>query len=153
MKLELQNRLKNDFPYFEDGIVPNSPLATNGIECDDGWFMLLHSFFHCIGQQLKINVSPVMFLQIKEKYGMLTIYVKTSNNSIQGIIDAYSFMSMDVCEVCGTNTNVYCYKSKAGVFKCVCDVHKSPGAEIVNGYKQDLLKLVDPEQYCSNKKK
>ena len=79
-----------------------------GIECGDGWYMLLDTLMADIVNHLKYNkdVQPVNISQIKEKYGGLRFYYDGGNEYIRGAVSMAESLSYHICEKCGTTINV-----------------------------------------------
>jgi hypothetical protein len=80
--------------------------AEGGIEfmCGPGWHTLVEMFLHfCKGVGLRFKI-----VQLKEKFGTLTIYVKfpeaiqqRSIDLVQTLIKSLGGLSQEVCEFCG----------------------------------------------------
>ena len=76
----------------------------NGIECEKGWDRILGPLLHCIK-----HLDPkCQILQIKEKFGLLRVYVSPSAtcppinfDHIHEIISWAEHYSGTVCERCG----------------------------------------------------
>lgn len=78
--------------------------SPDGIHCGDGWFQLLDSLFFVINRELSnIPVAQRNFkiLQIKEKFGRLTIYCEGATEYIRDTIAQAEEMSEQICETCG----------------------------------------------------
>jgi len=101
MKLE---KLKKEFPKLFD--------KNFYFECDNGWFELIKLV--CVGMNnYKKNFKILKFVQIKEKFGLLRIYIKSEYNNInhnfdknnldniQNFIYSIEEISSIVCEKCG----------------------------------------------------
>lgn len=76
-----------------------------GIECGDGWFDLLHKM--CLDIQALNPHDDFKFLQIKEKFGTLRVYViSATQDDVYSIIDAAEEASANICEDCGVKDGV-----------------------------------------------
>lgn len=79
-----------------------------GIECGKGWYPLLEPIFEYIE---KYNVDKeehehIKITQIKEKWGLLNIYVNFGTDELYDLIDKAEDLSDNVCEDCGTMEDV-----------------------------------------------
>lgn len=81
----------------------------NYYECGDGWLPLIEEAKTIIA---KYNLKhpeleyPIEFTQIKEKWGLLCLYLNQYVPEIDGRIKAIEGKSSHVCENCGTKENV-----------------------------------------------
>ena len=98
MKTELTQQLIRTYPnLFRD-------LTT--IQCGDGWYNLIDIVCRLIQGYANRNVVDIsaqpIFAQIKEKFGVLSIYYQdTTHEYIFGITDFAEHLSGQVCEVTG----------------------------------------------------
>jgi len=86
----------------------NSFLIRKGPRCDNGWFSLLSNLFSNIlhYEESKKDdplYSPIIILDIKEKFGRLNIYFENGDDYVEGMINFAENMSLSICECCGTN--------------------------------------------------
>lgn len=102
MKKELANQLVENYPDMlcDYGGDPRETCMAWGFECGDGWFPLLKE----VCEKLK-DVEGFKFDQVKEKFGMLTIYYTCSDDEnrqyVRKVIDEAESKSLETCEVCG----------------------------------------------------
>ena len=81
-------------------------------ECGDGWISLIEEAKTIIAkynQKLKeedLDTEPLEFIQIKEKWGGLRIYLNYYVPEIADQIHELESKSLNICEHCGTNNNV-----------------------------------------------
>ena len=81
-------------------------------ECGDGWIPLIEEAKTIIAkynQKLKeedLDAEPLEFIQIKEKWGGLRIYLNYYVQEIADQIHELESKSLNICEHCGTNKNV-----------------------------------------------
>ena len=81
-------------------------------ECGDGWIPLIEEAKTIIAkynQKLKeedLDAEPLEFIQIKEKWGGLRIYLNYYVQEIADQIYELESKSLNICEHCGTNKNV-----------------------------------------------
>ena len=70
-----------------------------GFECGDGWYKILEELCQKVSK-----LSTFKFEQVKEKFGMLTIYFSASEGQhdiARKIVDEAEEKSCSVCEGCG----------------------------------------------------
>ena len=81
-------------------------------ECGDGWIPLIEEAKTIIAkynQKLKeeyLDAEPLEFIQIKEKWGGLRIYLNYYVKEIADQIHELESKSLNICEHCGTIKNV-----------------------------------------------
>ena len=86
-----------------------------GIECNNGWHDLLNDLCE---QIVKLNPpEDFCFVQIKQKFGLLRIYVDNSNEEINNLINAVELKSAKICEHCGSDQHV---TSEGSWIKTLC---------------------------------
>ena len=114
MSPELEQKLVEAAPTFlkdYNGDEMQTCMAW-GMECDDGWFDLL---MDCVTRLEEINRKSkgcVYASQIKQKFGMLTIYYFTQglteeeNDLVQQIVYEAEEKSEGICEQCGKPATV-----------------------------------------------
>lgn len=103
MKREKQEELEKRFPDLF-GNVHKSPKASAmcfGIETGDGWFNLIEEVCEKLDTVAKVEDIQVHFMQIKEKYGGLVIYVNNYVDAVDSILSDAEDRSYHVCELCG----------------------------------------------------
>lgn len=78
------------------------------IECDDGWFNLLDYLCATLECYLTYSTrSKNYFTQIKEKFGILRVYVKEPGDKyIDGVLSFAEVISVNFCEVCGNHAKL-----------------------------------------------
>lgn len=85
---------------------------TNYYECGDGWIPLIEEAKTIIAKYNKklknehLAGEPLEFVQIKEKWGGLCLYLNYYVPEIADQIHELEGKSLDICEQCGTNKNV-----------------------------------------------
>ena len=77
----------------------------------EGWFVLFLQCCEDIHKVLKKidQVDKFYFVQIKEKWGRMTLYCHGATKEIEEIIHKYGFLSEQVCSICGKPANVMTY--------------------------------------------
>lgn len=113
MKLELQNKIKKDFPDLcSEDQLPSS--FAFGFECGNGWYDLIYKLCKDVSE-----VSPeTKIVQVKEKFGELRFYVNSANNKAYELIDEAERKSREICEVCGSKSKV---RNNNGWLSTICD--------------------------------
>lgn len=99
MKEELEYQIFDKFhKLFKNRLNEKISCLYYGIETGDGWYNLLFDSLSKI-----INIAPDNFeiVQIKEKFGRLTIYSDNSTEQIDDIISKAEKASQSICEICG----------------------------------------------------
>lgn len=146
MKSELQKKLLKDYPHFFDVgdrkiYTGEKPMITEvaellnqeeivlpiqfGIECGDGWHMLLEQLLYSIewhlnpehGWPRKERVL-LRIDQIKEKFGGLRFYYMGGDEFVRGMVSFAESMSYHICEKCGSTKNV---TQTSGWIKTLCE--------------------------------
>lgn len=98
-------------------------------ECDDGWFDII--FDLCRDMQQEVNNSgceQVVAAQVKEKFAGLRFYSSGGNEVTHAMIEKYSKLSSQTCEVTGGKGSVY---EKNGWYKTL-----SAQSAILLGFKK-----------------
>lgn len=109
-----------------------------------GWFAL---FLQCCEDIYKVLVKidyidKFYFVQIKEKWGRMTIYCHGATKEIEDIVHKYGFISEQVCSICGKPANIMTYGYVCPYCnKCVLDsdmyVDDAEAVEIKTSYLQE----------------
>lgn len=106
--------------YF---IKPDHTLKNNlmafGAECGEGWYPLLERTLDKILEYLETLNFPDDFqiVQIKEKWGTLTIYPNYSDEFIDRVLHNARHESANICEFCGMPGTV---EKINGWYKTIC---------------------------------
>jgi hypothetical protein len=96
-----------------------------GFDHGDGWYNLLDSAMHLVQSHIDMvnkrgyTIEQVVFEQVKEKFGMLTIYHRGGNSYTEGVLRMAEEMSRHVCEECGDVG----YPNEKGWIRTLCDEH------------------------------
>ena len=119
-----------------------------GIDCGDGWFMLLDNLCNCLQHSTDVNKHPqIEAEQVKEKWGALRFYAN-GDDFQQGMIQFAEYMSNYICEKCGTTDDV---KQCGGSYiQTLCKRCEEPVI------KKNVSKCISPdwdESYSDNKHK
>lgn len=97
------------------------------VNCNTGWYNLIDIMCLTISNHQKAMkenwpneiVDPVVFQQIKEKFGILRVYYKGGNEYIHGIVRMAENLSSKICEDCGNSGDKFVKKS--GWLRTLCE--------------------------------
>jgi hypothetical protein len=116
MNKELDSYLVAKYPKilinrYKD--IKDTPMGF-GIQTNDGWFWLIDQLFNSIQHHIDTNqyrnidkqIPQVVMSNVKEKFGILDISCKNSDDYIEGMISLAKNMSINICEFCGSTKNV-----------------------------------------------
>lgn len=104
MNNELSLKLFEDFPilYQQKVLSPQHSLMCFGFSCGDGWYSLIRELSEKIeGYNGKNPDSPIVAVQVKEKFGALRFYVDHSSGEVETWIREAEAESSMTCERCG----------------------------------------------------
>jgi hypothetical protein len=96
-----------------------------GFDHGDGWYNILDSAMRLVQSHIDmsrrrgIEIEQVVFEQVKEKFGMLTIYHRGGNEYTDGVLRMAEEMSRHTCEECGAPG----YSTASGWIRTLCDNH------------------------------
>lgn len=94
----------------EERLHPRFPF----VECGRGWHDILLDLLLAVKfyeMENGMEEPSVIFNQIKQKFGSLTIYAHSDDAYIRGLIRAAQIRSLRVCEQCGSTEDVYASSS------------------------------------------
>lgn len=114
MKKELGDELYEAFPKLFRPLDSKSrePFERYGFEINDGWFTIVKD----MAERLAV-FDGVYVTQIKEKLGLLRIYLSHTTDETLAIVNEAVDRSVSTCEVCGNPGKL---ESPRGWVKCVC---------------------------------
>ena len=111
-----------------------TPFELFGVECDKGWYPLVKKAIAAVARYNGINrydpnYGPVEFMQIKEKYGELCLYLNYyPTKYLEEEISAIENESHKYCELCGNQENVKTRKIHGWIYtycdKCANELEK-----------------------------
>jgi hypothetical protein len=96
-----------------------------GFDHGDGWYQILDSAMHLVQSHIAMvkrrgyDIDQVVFEQVKEKFGMLTIYHRGGNAYTEGVLRMAEEISRHTCEECGDVG----YPNEKGWIRTLCDEH------------------------------
>jgi len=117
MTPELQDKLYQDFPdLFREKDLPMSQTCMCwGIDTGDGWEKIIRTA--CEELSALEGMEHLRFVQVKEKFGTLRLYVNDYQDAVCAIIDKAERASEITCEVCGKPGKV----GGRVWLKCLCE--------------------------------
>ena len=102
----------DSFEFLHQGNSPSDYMFF-GLEIGKGWFPL---FWELCSELKKVNYRG-RIVQVKEKFGRLTVYTNDYEENIDEIISKYENKSLTICERCGKEGKV----RNNGWIKVLCD--------------------------------
>jgi len=96
-----------------------------GFDHGDGWFHILDSAMRLVQSHIDMErrkgnaIGQVVFEQVKEKFGMLTIYHRGGDAYTDGVLRMAEEISRYTCEECGAPGT----PTKSGWIRTLCDKH------------------------------
>lgn len=110
MKKELDEKLVEKYPLiFKDryGSMQDTAMCW-GFSCGDGWYYLIDTLCDTIqshiDNSIKFNnkeISQVVAVQVKEKFGTLRFYYNGGDDYIDGAVMLAELLSGKICDKCG----------------------------------------------------
>ncbi|HBI38183.1 MAG TPA: hypothetical protein DDY71_11110 [Spirochaetia bacterium] len=90
------------------------------VECGKGWHPLIEELFEKIDELINNNpeLHDFQLLQIKEKFGKLTIYENYCDDRVEQLLNEYCNKSLEICEHCGDNGKLVV---KYGWYQTLCE--------------------------------
>ena len=127
MSPELDTKLCEKYPLImaERRLGAMQTAMCWGFDHSDGWYNLLDNAMYLV--QVHVDrvkrrgeeIEQVVFEQVKEKFGMLTIYHRGGDDYTDGVLRMAEQMSRCTCEECGAPG----YSTKTGWIRTLCDTH------------------------------
>ncbi len=96
-----------------------------GFDHGDGWFHILDTAMKLVQSHVDITrrrgqeIEQVVFEQVKEKFGMLTIYHRGGDAYTAGVLRMAEEISRHTCEECGAPG----YPTTSGWIRTLCVEH------------------------------
>ncbi|MEC1304291.1 hypothetical protein [Lysinibacillus capsici] len=105
MREDLEEQLLQRFPWLEQSDLDNGKEQMDIVPCfvGVGWFNLLSNMFleiENLYNSLNEPLEKISFYEIKEKQGLLRVYMKNGVTGLQEILNKYEILSGQVCEIC-----------------------------------------------------
>ena len=127
MTPELDKKLCDEFPDImaERRLGAMETAMCWGFDHDDGWYNILDTAMKMIQSHIDmskrrgVEIEQVVFEQVKEKFGMMTIYYRGGDEYTTGIINMATAMSRCTCEICGNPGT----STKFGWIQTLCPEH------------------------------
>lgn len=108
MSPELQKTLFDRYPHLFERRhlgMDESPMHW-GITCGDGWYRLIDEMSLELETEGEMLGEDIQYDQVKEKLGILTVYLTEYNPYARTIIRKYQDASSQTCEKCGKPGNL-----------------------------------------------
>lgn len=109
MNQESASRLRDEHPLLYAN--------TLAFDCEDGWFGLLQRLSDKVEAINQKEETPIVAVQVKEKFGGLRFYVNGHHAEAARAISDAEAESYTVCETCGSKGSL----RKVGWWKTLCD--------------------------------
>jgi hypothetical protein len=91
-----------------------------GFECLPGWANIIDTVLSIAAEIKETYDEPIVFLQIKEKFGGLRMYHSGADDYLAGAICMASCLSQVTCECCGARGRL---RKNHGWVQTLCDEH------------------------------
>lgn len=109
MDEKLEKKLYEKYPklFVQKDLSMQETCMCWGICTGNGWYWLLDNLCNCIQNYIdNNNKEQVEVVQVKEKFGSLRFYVNGADDTIYGMIWLAEGMSYNICETCGSTTDI-----------------------------------------------
>ena len=119
LTVDMRKKLVAKYPFlmprhpFTNVSIPNYDYSfiEGEYNLPEGWLQL---FLQCCEDIYKVlknidYVDKFYFVQIKEKYGRMTLYCHGATKEIEDIVYKYGMLSEQVCSICGKPANIMTY--------------------------------------------
>jgi hypothetical protein len=117
--MKTHKKIFKDFSYmFQNDHEKNTPFGMFGIECGNGWNDLIYDL--CKEIEKTDALMSCRFTQIKEKWGLLRVYINYGDDKIYDLIYEYEKKSSKICELCGEKAKT---RSIHRWLTTLCDKH------------------------------
>lgn len=115
----------NIYQQYEQ-LFPTTGRTYRVIGCDRGWYNIVQNVCKIFAQYQKNNrysqnnqIEPIQIVQIKEKFGVMRIYIHGADMYTKAIVDFAQTISAETCEYCGKRATIN--KTKTGWLKTICE--------------------------------
>lgn len=95
-------------------------MTDSHFECGGGWDDIIKPVLKKIEEYNNKHEEKIEVLQIKEKFGLLRIYLSFYPENFEEVCADAENESSQTCEFCGTKQNVYTNDMKEGWMKTLC---------------------------------
>ena len=131
--IEFNEYLKQRKIYFAYRVRFRIKSATS-FDINDGWYQILHDCF----EEMFAAGWDGELAQVKEKWGMLQIYLIGYYPELEEIIKKYTNLSYTICERCGSTNDVIC-KMSFGWFLTLCSHCRQKLEDVRNKSSKQLF--------------
>jgi hypothetical protein len=132
MITEAQKVLFEKYPtlFRQVGLPASESCMAWGIECGKGWYQIIDMLSEALINKYGDGIE---YAQIKEKWGVLCVYVDFLDNSIEfmearTLISEFEEMSSISCERCGKPAS---RRTIRGWYSTLCDEHFKETSELI----------------------
>lgn len=77
-----------------------------GFSCGDGWYKILNKMSKELSNYAKKKEISIEAVQVKEKFGLLCVYINNNDDITEKIIEEAENESAKTCEKCGSTEGV-----------------------------------------------
>lgn len=95
-----------------------APSLERGFLVGPGWDHVLAGLFEELSNLENEGTHPIQITQVKEKFGVLRVYLDYPHRAATEAIDHASRLSATICEFCGAPSAV---RNRSGWFTTQCD--------------------------------
>ena len=124
-KIIKYNKLRSKFSFLPPVHYPQHSIELFGLECGDGWYDLIYNLSGQIEDLVKKlprkQRKHFHVDQIKEKFGTLRFYMRSSTDEMEDQISKAEDISAKTCETCGSPGKTL---STGGWWYTSCEKHK-----------------------------
>jgi hypothetical protein len=127
MNLDLDQQLCEKYPDImaERRLGAMQTAMCWGFDHGDGWYHILDTAMRLVQAHIDmskrrgVEIEQVVFEQVKEKFGMLTIYHRGGDEYTDGVLRMAEEISRHTCEECGAPGT----PTKSGWIRTLCVDH------------------------------
>lgn len=91
---DFDTKMRQKYPHLFDSEESDWPISMFGFEISPGWYDLVDELLSKLDKKVKL-------VQVKQKFGHLTVYQMHGDETDEELIREYELKSVYVCEVCG----------------------------------------------------
>jgi len=144
MNKDLQNKLYEDFPDLYRGrlLSPQQNLMCYGFSVADGWEPLIRKLSEQLTFLAKVENTPVIAMQVKEKFGTLSFYANDATDIMRACISYVEHFSSQTCEVCGKYGDLR-NRGSSGWMKTLCAEHAYESGYWLDDYEAKQMGVTD----------
>lgn len=103
--------------FREYGSTPQQSAMAFGCAIGDGWHDLFVMLCEDLDEVRKEDLKDLRFVQVKEKFGRLRVYLSPNNEATNELTNEYEIASGFICERCGNAGRI---EIREAWLKCLC---------------------------------